>query len=268
MSDAISATLISVPVEQLMPDPTQPRKTFEISALERLADSIKARGVQTPLRVMHDAQRGCYVIVTGESRWRAAKMARLTHVPCLLVTGSLPEADLLADRLTENMVRQDLSPIEEAAALVKLKTLKGCTAKELTKEYGFSGAAFSRAEALLSLPAELQALVGPGKGQIPESAAYELSRLPDDATKLELAQAITSGKLTRDRTAQAVRERIGKRNVQPRKGRLAVKLDGGISLTLSSAADLTAEAVKAVIEQLKLEARKLENPAPATASDL
>ena len=102
--------------------------------------SIAARGVLQPLRVMRDEQRQVWLILTGESRYRAAKLAGLETVPCIPVAGELSEADRLADRLTENNVRHDLEPMEEARALARLKALKGCTSKALGRGVRLFGA--------------------------------------------------------------------------------------------------------------------------------
>ena len=249
--------LISVNVGKLMADPTQPRKTFDADALQRLASSIAARGVLMPLRVMRDDDRCCWIIATGESRWKAAQLAGLTEVPCLVVDGELSEADILADRLTENMVRQDLSPIEEAAGIARLKTLKHCTAKAMAEEYGFSNAAITRAEALLSLPEEIQEMVGSGPGQVPESAAYEISRLPDPAGQRKLANAVAEGRMTRDKVAEAVRERIGKRNIRPKASRLSCHLESGVSVTVSAGEPLTWDSLLEAIERIRKEGKKL-----------
>jgi ParB family chromosome partitioning protein len=249
--------VLSIALAELMPDPSQPRKTFLDDEINRLAASIAARGVLQPLRVIRDEQRGVWVILTGESRYRAAKLAGLTSVPCLPVAGGLAEVDRLADQLTENDVRHDLQPMEAARALARLKALKGCNSKTLVEEYGFSGAAISKAEALLSLPADLQELVGSGPGQIAPASAYELSRLPDEESQRELAHAVVAKHMPRDAVAEAVRGRVGKRNVAPKAGRLSCKLDGGISVTVSSGEPLTWEDLLTALDHLKKQAKKL-----------
>ena len=191
---------------EVMPDPANPRKTFIREVIEGIAVSMKARGVQTPLRVTRDEERQCYMIVTGESRYRAAKLAGLTHVPCIVVEAT-DEADLLADRIVENSCRSDLRPLELAGELVKLKALKGWSSSMLAKELGITGAEVTRGEALLTLPEEVQAMVDDGR--IAESSAYEISRLPDEQSMIELAHAVASRKLNRNSVVEAVRSRVG-----------------------------------------------------------
>ncbi len=258
MTLTVSNQVHNIALDELMADPSQPRKTFIDEEIQRLAASIAARGVLQPLRVIRDEQRQCWVILTGESRFRAAKLAGLTTVPCLPVSGELSEVEKLADRLTENDVRHDLQPMEAARALARLKALKGCNSKALVEEYGFSGAAISKAEALLSLPSDLQDLIGSGPGQIAAATGYELSRLPDEQSQRELAQAVVAKHLPRHVVAEAVQGKVGKRNVAPKAGRLSCKLDGGISITVSSGGGpLTWDDLLTALDHLKKQAKKL-----------
>ena len=248
--------LLSVGIDQLMPDPTQPRKTFEADALGRLAASITARGILMPLRVLWDDERQCWLIVTGESRWRAARLAGLTHLPCLAVEGQPDEAELLADRIVENECRNELRPLEFARALAKLKALKRATSQQIAKELGISGAAITRAESLLKLPGDVQSLVD--SGSVAESTAYELSRMPDEAAMRELAQSVAAGRLGRQGVAEAVQRTIGKKHVTSPASRLSCRLDGGLSVTVSAGGKpLTWDALLDAIDRLRKEARKL-----------
>lgn len=247
--------VLSVECDKLMPDPTQPRKSFEVEALQRLAASITARGVLQPLRVLWDDERQSWLIATGESRWRAARLAGLKAVPCIAVQGQPDEADLLADRIVENSCRNDLRPLELARALAKLKALKKCTSQTLAAELGISGAAITRAEALLSLPEGIQAMVD--DGSVPESAAYEISRLPDEQAQSNLAQSVAAGRLNRDQVAESVRGTIGKRNVAPKASRLSCRLDSGVSITVSAGQPLTWDALLEAIDRVRREAKKL-----------
>ena len=250
--------LIKPGVGELMADPSQPRKTFNREALERLATSIRARGILQAIRVRWDEERKCWLIVTGESRWRAACLAGETHVPCIAVEGELSEADLLADRLTENMLREDIPPIQEAEGIARLKALKGCNSKTLVEEYGFSAGAISKAEALLTLPKDIQGMIGTGQGQVPPATGYEISRLKDDAqAQHELAQAAAEGKLSRDDAAEAVQAAIGKRNVRPKSSRLSCRLDGGLSVSVSADKPLDWESLLSALDRIRKEGRKL-----------
>jgi ParB family chromosome partitioning protein len=249
--------LSEIALEELMADPSQPRKTFLDDEISRLAASVAARGVLQPLRVIRDEPRHCWLILTGESRFRAAKLAGLKTVPCLVVEGELTEAERLADRLTENGVRHDLQPMEEAAAMARLKALKGCNSKALVEEYGFTGASITRMESLLRLSPEIQAMVGAGPGQVPPSAAYEISRLDDPQAQLELAHAVADKRISRDGVAETVRSRVGRKNVKPRGAKLPLRLDGGISVTVSAGQPLTWDDLLSALDHIRKQARKL-----------
>ena len=110
---------------------------------------------------------------------------------------------------------------------------------------------------MLSLPPDIQELIGSGPGQIAPATGYELSRLPDEQSQRELAQAVVARHLPRDAVADAVRGRVGKRNVAPKAGRLSCKLDGGISVTVTSGEPLTWDHLLSALDQLKKQARKL-----------
>lgn len=183
------------------------------------------------------------------------RLAKLATLPCIVVEGQPDEADLLADRIIENSCRQDLRPLEFARAVAKLKTLKGCNSQTLAKTLGLSGSAMSKAEALLTLPEAVQQMVDARK--VSESAAYEISRLPDERSQCDLAQAVAAGGMSRDQVADAVRGRVGKRNVTGKAGRIACKLDGGVSVTLSAGQPWTWDELLAALDRLRREAKKL-----------
>jgi ParB family transcriptional regulator, chromosome partitioning protein len=253
----MSERFLEIAVEKLMADPSQPRKTFIEAEISRLADSIRARGILQPLRVLRDDSRQAFLILTGECRWRAARQAGLTQVPCLVIDGELDEVDKLADQLSENGVRHDLTPMEEAAALARLKALKGCNSKALVDEYGFSAASITRMESLLRLTPDVQAMVGTGPGMVPPSAAYEISRLDDRQAQLELAHAVAARRISRDAVAETVRSRIGRKNVKPKAARLPLRLDGGISVTVSAGQPLTWDDLLSALDHIRKQAKKL-----------
>lgn len=244
----MSETLLDLPIDELMPDPNQPRQKFDREAIERLAISIRARGILVPLRVRRDDERDCWRVILGESRLRAARLAGLTHLPCVLVDRPACEADILGDQILENVARDDLRPMELARSLQRLKQLKQCTAQVLARDLGLSGAGITRAEALLTLPAQMQEAVDDGR--LPESSAYELSRLEDEELRCTLFREIVAGRLSRDETAEAVRGSIGKRTA-PKTARLPVELEDGVRVTITSPTPLTPAALAKVIGQLR-----------------
>jgi ParB family transcriptional regulator, chromosome partitioning protein len=243
-------------VDALMPDPTQPRKTFPDDEIASLAASVIARGVLQPLRVRWDETHHVHWLVSGESRWRAARLAGLATVPCLVVVGALTETEILSDQIIENHLRHSLRPLELARALTRLKALKKCTSQQLAAELGISGSAISKGETLLSLPEGIQTMIDDGR--VSESAGYEIARLPgDDAAKFELAGAVAAKGMNRDQVADAVRQKIGKRHVTPKAGRIVCKLDQGVSITLTAGQPWTWDELLAAIDRVRREAKKL-----------
>ena len=250
----VSDQVLNIPIDDLMPDPAQPRKHFVEEEIARLADSLAQRGMLQPLRVLFDTERDKWRIICGESRWRAARIVGLSTVPCLPVKGQPTEADILTDQILENAVRNDLSPIDLAGAIAKLKAITKSTSRDLAR-YGISGGDVCRAEALLTLPFDIQAMVD--SGLLGESAAYEISRLPDETSQRVLAEAACNRRMTRDQVADTVRAAVGKKKVKPTSAKLPLKLEGGISVTVTASQALTWEMFNAALQQIRAEAKKL-----------
>lgn len=255
-SSDTTSKLLDVDINELMPDANQVRTVFDPEAIERLAASVRARGIHLPLRVLFDEERRCWRIVTGECRWRAAKLAGLATVPCLPVEGDLSETDIISDQIIENSVRNDLSPLDLARALSKLKALKKCTSQALAAELGISAASISRSESLLGLPEDIQARVD--SGEIPASVGYELTKVNDPETQHFFAEEVASKRLKRDRLVEEVRGLNGKRTAKPKSSRLACRLDGGIAITVTSGQQpLDFESLIAALDRIRKAARKL-----------
>jgi ParB family transcriptional regulator, chromosome partitioning protein len=143
--------LRELPVTLIKPNPNQPRTHFDADALAALAASIESTGVVQPLLVRPLAD-GSYELVAGERRWRAAKQAGLDKVPA--VVRDQGEAERLQAALIENMVREDLNPVEEAKACSALVEDLGLTKEELARRVGRSRPAVSNLIRLLELPDE------------------------------------------------------------------------------------------------------------------
>ena len=216
-----------------------------------------ARGFLQPLRVLRDDEREGWRIVIGETRWRAARLAGLTHCPCIVIEGQPFDADLLGDRLVENYCRNDLRPLELARGIATLKSLRRCTSQNAAAELGISGATVTRAESLLTLPEDVQALVD--EGRLAESAAYELSRLKDADAVRELANRIVTQRLNREQCIELCRQKgVGKKNVQPKAGRVAGKLEG-VSFSFSfGPGQLTPETLLKAIDQIRSKLKELQ----------
>lgn len=149
------SSFVMVPVTAIEPNPQQPRTLFDTEALESLSASIKEVGILQPLVVRQ--QGDTYVLVAGERRWRAAQAAGLSEVPALVRPGD--ETASLTEALIENIQREDLTPLEEAAAYQQLQEDFGLTHAEIAQRVGKSRAAVSNSLRLLSLPGPIQALL-------------------------------------------------------------------------------------------------------------
>src|SRR4051812_28313956 len=123
-----SAARISV--DRITADPDQPRRDFDPEELERLAESMRTRGQLQPIRVRWDEGQGRYVVIMGERRWRAARMAGLAELACVVQEGELDPDDRLAVQLVENALRSDLKPIEQAHAYRALMEAKGWSTRQ------------------------------------------------------------------------------------------------------------------------------------------
>lgn len=151
-----------VPVEQVHPNPDQPRRSFRPEALEDLAASIKEKGIIQPLIVRPDPNReGHYQIVAGERRWRAAQMAQLHELPVLVRAYS--DTEMLEVAIIENIQRSDLNAIDEAAGYQQLMDRFGHTQDQLGSALGKSRSHIANMMRLLTLPDSIQQYVVDGK---------------------------------------------------------------------------------------------------------
>ena len=144
---------------ELEPRKDQPRRNFDIDALNQLADSIKSNGVLQPI-LCTKQNNGMYSIVAGERRWRAAKIAGLSEVPVLIIEADDKKVAEIA--LIENLQREDLNAIEEAAAYKSLLTDYSMTQDEMSKRVGKSRSAIANSLRLLDLPDEVSKMVADG----------------------------------------------------------------------------------------------------------
>ena len=150
--------VLELPVGEIDPSADQPRKNFEMQPLQELADSIKEKGIIQPIVVERQGQR--YQIVAGERRFRAAKMAGLDKVPALVRHYSPDER--LQISLIENIQRENLNPIEEAAAYSALLKQTGMRQEELAQQVGKSRSAVANSLRLLKLPPEYRDALSDG----------------------------------------------------------------------------------------------------------
>ena len=185
-----SSASLSVPISQVENCSSQPRKYFDEEALQDLADSIREHGIIQPLTV-RKLSSGYYQIIAGERRWRAARIAGLREVPVIVVEADDRKAAELA--MIENLQREDLNPMEEAAGYQTLIEQYHMTQEEAAKRVGKSRSAVTNALRLLSLCPPLRSMVEEGK----LSAGHARALLPLSPTlQVKAAAAVLSGGLS------------------------------------------------------------------------
>ena len=179
-----------LPVESIVPNPAQPRKRFSQERLEELAASIAAHGILQPLSVRRS--EGGYELVSGERRLRAAKLAGLSEVPCLLITADETQSSFLA--LIENVQRRDLDFLEEAQAIQALLSATGLSQEALAKQLGKAQSSLANKLRLLKLSPESLELLR--RNGFTERHARALLRLADPESQNAAAHYIVAHDLT------------------------------------------------------------------------
>jgi ParB family transcriptional regulator, chromosome partitioning protein len=198
-SSAGGPELRELDVTQIEPNPEQPRAKFDAAALDALAGSIGSVGLLQPL-IVRPLDDGRYELVAGERRWRAARKAGISRVPA--VVRSSPEDERLQAALIENMVREDLNPVEEARACASLVGDLGISKEELARRVGRSRAAISNLIRLLDLPDSALTLLE--RGDLTEGHGRAILQVPDQGRRSLLAkQAAAQGWSVRDTERRA-----------------------------------------------------------------
>jgi len=198
-----------IQVEQVIPDPNQPRREFSEESIARLAESLKSEGQMFPIRVRWSDPDQRWVIISGERRWRATKAAGLTTIDCYFHDAELAPAELLEQQLIENLLREDIRPMDQARAFSALMELNGWNGKELAAALHITPSTVSRSLSLLDLPAAIQQQVEDGK--IAARSAYEITKLPTKDAQQDIADRAANG-LSHAETTKAVRQRRGKKS--------------------------------------------------------
>lgn len=235
-----------LPINEIMPNPAQPRRYFVDENLRELADSILAQGILQPILV-RPVPEGKYQIIAGERRWRAANIAGLSVVP--VIVRAMNDSEAMAAALIENLQREDLNPMEEAHALASLRETLSISQEELAARLGKSRPAIANAIRLLQLSKEAQDDVASGRISagharcllgIPDQQGAEALRLKiiDTAMTVRETEKAASSfrdegrfpwektepqKTTRD-AGEAMREPENKNNLQKLEEKIAEKL--------------------------------------------
>lgn len=196
------ATYLEIPVDDIKPNPDQPRSRFDDEALSELAASITEVGMLQPV-VVSRTEDGTHFLIAGERRWRAARKAGLATIPAV-VRGDTGETTLV-EALVENVQRQDLTPLEEAHAYKQLLENTGMTQEQVAERVGKSRPAVSNTLRLLQLPGPVQSLVD--SGSLNAGHARALLGLEDKKYAVYLAEKAANEGWSVRQVEDAVRDR-------------------------------------------------------------
>ncbi|WP_346838257.1 ParB/RepB/Spo0J family partition protein [Microbulbifer sp. SAOS-129_SWC] len=207
-SAASDGALRELPIEFLQRGRYQPRRDFPQESLQELADSIRAQGIMQPI-VVRPVGEHKYEIIAGERRWRAAQLAELDRVPALV--REVPDEAAIAMALIENIQREDLNPVEEAAALKRLQDEFQLTQQEVAEAVGKSRTAVTNLLRLLSLTEEVRTLLE--RGDLETGHAKALLGLAGDTQRAAARQVVDRGLTVRQ--AEALVRRLQQQAQNP-----------------------------------------------------
>ena len=229
-SEASNSTL---PLREIEPDPEQPRKRFDDDALNQLADSITENGLLQPIAVRPKKVGPGYIIIAGERRWRAARLAGLDEVPIIIKDVTDEQAAALA--LIENLQREDLDPIEVAEGCRQLIDKYGLTQESAAKKLGKSRSALANSLRLLNLPETVLELLK--SGFLTTGHAKVVLGLPTPELQEQAAQIIADHELN-VRQAEALCKKLAKPPKEPvepaPRGTLPVEVEESLKQALGS----------------------------------
>lgn len=208
--------VVYIDINEIKPNPDQPRKHFDAARLEELANSIQENGVIQPLVVQK--KENCYELVAGERRWRASRLAGLKKVPCLI--REFDEKQNLIVAIIENMQREDLDPMEEANGIQQMIHKFGFTQEQVSESLGKSRAYIANSVRLLKLPEEIQKMIRSGK--ISAAHGRTLLGIQDPRKQLILAERIEKEGLS-VRTVEEIAKKLKGEQKEEKKKEKKVK---------------------------------------------
>jgi ParB/RepB/Spo0J family partition protein len=191
-SRATHAQIREVPTNRILPNPAQPRLSYEEESLVELADSIREHGVLQPILVRPVGSQ--FELIAGERRWRASRMAQRESIPAIVV--EFDDETALEVSIIENLQREDVSPLEEAAMFRKMTDL-GYSLRQLAQKIGKDKGYVENRIRLAEAPPEIRELVSLRKDTL--SHAYELMKVRDERLRRRLAKKVAAGELTLSR---------------------------------------------------------------------
>ncbi len=205
------STYRTIPLNQIVPNPVQPRRFFDEKALQELSESLRTQGVLQPVVVKRAGNE--FVLIAGERRYRAARLSGLEEIPAIVIEGK-DESEMLQMALVENMQREDLNPLELAEAFRQLMDEAGLTQNQLASQVGKSRAAVANILRLLTLPEKIKQMLR--EGQLSEGHARAILALDTEVAQARLAERIINEKLS-VRGAEESVQRVRKRKLIPKK---------------------------------------------------
>lgn len=228
-----AGTPLLVPIDQIRPNPWQPRTRLDPDRLQELADSIRAQGLMQPVIVAGPDDTGVYTLIAGERRWRASRLAGERTVP-VIIKDAVPQA-MLELALVENVVRADLSPIEEALAYRQLMDEFGLSQAAIAERVGRSRVAVTNTIRLLSAADRVRdALID---GFITEGHARALLGLPSSVDQVAALDLVLERDLTVRQTEELVRrwgEKPPERTEQPVRHGDEIRVEEGLRSALGT----------------------------------
>jgi ParB family chromosome partitioning protein len=214
---------VRIALDAIMPDPNQPRKTFDQEAMKELSQSIKAKGVLQPVIIRQDGKM--FYLVAGERRYRAAKMAGLKEIPAIFTNGNPAEIALI-----ENLQREDLNPIEEAQAYERMIKEYKYTQDKLAAAIGKARATITHTLSLNQLPEVIKEECA--RAHIPKRTLIEIARQDSPEKMLALYKRVKEFNLTSDEVRSIASKKKGKPEVSP--GVLVLRKVKGLTNSLGT----------------------------------
>jgi len=238
----------TVLVADIDPDPDQPRKETVEEEIRQLAASIRERDLlQLPIVYVVGNR---FLLADGHRRLAAIRLLGRTKVPVIVLTSKPDAAVLLETQLTANCLRRDLTPIEKAQAIQRLKTLRNFSNIEVAKALHISESSVTQCLSHLTLSADVQADIAGGK--IASSTAYAIARADDEETKQSLMQAAREGTLSRDDALRAVSKRG---SLRAKAVRITCRLPD-VTVTMCSESSISLQEIQVICQKLMRSCRR------------
>ncbi len=225
-----STAVRQVPLGRIDPNPEQPRLALDQDALNELAASVREHGVLQPI-LLRPLPAGRYQLVAGERRWRAAQLAELATIPALVE--EIDDETALEIAIIENLQREDLSPLDEAAMYQRMTHDYGYSVRKLAQKLGKDKGYVENRLRLANAPSEIRELVSLRKDTV--SHAYELLKVQDPRRRKRLAEQVARGELTLQRLRQRIEGRPVADEDDPPRRRRRIRTAAGVAAAAATA---------------------------------